>query len=117
MLEAGATTFWEVWEPTIESRCHAWSASPVYHLSQQILGVVPTDVGWKRIRIAPLPLKLEFARGVVPSPLGPISVEWERAGEDQLAVSADIPSGMNADFIGPLGEIRTLSAGSHQFHT
>lgn len=117
MLDRGATTFWEVWEPTIESRCHAWSASPVYHLSQQVLGVQPVDVGWKQIRIAPLPGKLEFARGVVPSPLGPVRVEWEQAAEDQLAVRVDLPTGMDAEFISPLGEIRSLEAGGHEFHT
>ena len=117
MIAAGATTFWEIWEPTRESRCHAWSASPVYHLSQQVLGVTPVEVGWKQVLIAPVPGKLEFARGVVPSPLGPIKVEWEKAAEDQLAVRIDIPQGMQADFAGPLGETRTLAAGGHEFHT
>ncbi|HEV8605948.1 MAG TPA: alpha-L-rhamnosidase C-terminal domain-containing protein, partial [Tepidisphaeraceae bacterium] len=86
MIEQGATTFWEVWEPTFQSRCHAWSASPVYHLSQQVLGVMPVEVGWKRVRIAPWMGKLDFARGRVPTPLGVIKVEWERVGDDQMAV-------------------------------
>lgn len=117
MLDAGATTFWEIWETTCQSRCHAWSASPLYHLSQQVLGVMPVDVGWKQVRIAPLPLKLEFARGDVPSPHGTIHIEWEKAGEDQLAVRVDLPPGMTAEFVTPLGEIRMLTSGSHEFHT
>ncbi|HEY8667558.1 MAG TPA: alpha-L-rhamnosidase C-terminal domain-containing protein, partial [Tepidisphaeraceae bacterium] len=116
MIDAGATTFWEGWEP-VSSRCHAWSASPVYHLSQQILGVVPVDVGWKQIRIAPVVGDLEFARGVVPSPLGPITVEWEKVEEDQMAVRVDLPAGIHAEFVGPLGESRSLNPGSHESHT
>ncbi|MCY2952354.1 MAG: trehalase family glycosidase [Planctomycetota bacterium] len=118
MLDQGATTFWEIWEPTpTTSRCHAWSASPLYHLSQQVLGVMPVDIGWKQIRIAPLPGKLEFAKGIVPSPLGLIRVEWEKAGDDQLAVRVDLPPGIEAEFVSPPGEIRTLESGSHEFHT
>ena len=33
-LDDGATTFYEMWTVGIDSRCHAWSASPVYHLVQ-----------------------------------------------------------------------------------
>jgi hypothetical protein len=116
MIERGATTFWEHWEPT-GSLCHAWSASPLYHLTQWILGVVPTEPGWRRVTIQPIPGKLEFARGVVPTPLGPLKVEWEQSEEDQLAVRIDVPEGMTAEFIGPLGESRTLDAGGHEFHT
>jgi hypothetical protein len=117
MIDAGATTFWELWEVTNESRCHAWSASPVYHLMQTVLGVLPTEPGWRRVRIAPHPGKLEFAKGVVPTPLGRIRVEWEKAGEDQLVMRIELPPGMDGDFIGPLGESRTLKRGLNEFHT
>src|SRR2546430_13252555 len=111
MIEKGATTFWEIWEPTYHSRCHAWSASPVYHLSQQVLGVVPVEVGWKRVRIAPWMGKLDFARGRVPTPLGVIKVEWERVADDQLAARVELPAGMEGEFVGPVGETRALAAG------
>jgi hypothetical protein len=117
MIEKGATTFWEVWEPTYHSRCHAWSASPVYHLSQQILGVVPVEVGWKRVRIAPWMGKLDFVRGRVPTPSGVIKVEWERVGDDQLAARVELPAGMVGEFVGPLGETRPLAAGGEELHT
>jgi hypothetical protein len=115
-LDEGATAFWEFWEPT-GSLCHAWSASPLYFLSQQILGVMPTEAGWSKVRISPSLGNLEFARGVVPSPLGPIRVEWEKGGEDQLAVRIDVPEGMEAEFVGPGDGARTLTAGAHEFHT
>jgi len=117
MIDAGATTFWEMWDVTVESHCHAWSASPVYHLMQQVLGVSPTEPGWKSVRIAPVPEELEFAKGTVPTPHGPIRVEWEKAGEDQLAVRIDIPPGIRAEFVSSLGDSRTLKTGKNEFHT
>ncbi len=117
IARGGATTFWEVWEPTVHSRCHAWSASPLYHLSEQVLGVMPAAPGWRKVRIAPMVEGLEFARGVVPSPAGLIHVDWEHAGDDQLAVRVEIPPGAEAEFVSPAGETRTLGPGAHEFQT
>lgn len=116
MIDRGATTFWEFWEPS-GSLCHAWSASPLYVLSQQLLGVVPVEPGWARIQISPNPGKLDFARGVVPSPMGPVRVEWEKSGDDQLAVRVDVPEGMTAEFLNPAGGRRILTTGLNEFHT
>ena len=115
-IDNGLTTFSEMWEST-SSLCHGWSASPLYFLSQWVLGVIPLEPGWKSVQIKPIPGKLEFARGVVPSPIGLIRVEWERSEDDQLAVRIDLPDGMSAQFIDPLGEKRNLESGSHEFHT
>jgi hypothetical protein len=118
MIDQGATTFWEMWESGVHlSRCHAWSAAPLYLLTENVLGVTPVEPGWRRVRIAPMAAKLEFAKGVVPSPLGRIIVEWEKVGDDQLAVRVELPQGMEADFVGPLGETRSLDSGMHEFNT
>jgi hypothetical protein len=117
IARGGATTFWEVWEPTVHSRCHAWSASPLYHLSEQVLGVIPLTPGWRRVRIAPLVHDLDFARGVVPSPAGLIHVDWEKAGDDQLAARVEIPAGLEAEFVSPPGQKRMLGPGAHEFQT
>ena len=115
MIDAGATTFWELWEVTNQSRCHAWSASPVYHLMQQVLGVTSVAPGWKEIRIAPVLETLDNARGVVPTPHGPVRVEWEKVAEDQIAVRVDLPPGVEAEFQSPNGDTRQLRAGNHEF--
>lgn len=117
MLDQGATTFWEVFEPEHHSRCHAWSASPLYHLTQVILGVTPAAPGWTQVRIAPIPLKLEYARGAIPTPLGLLRVDWEQVSEDQLAMRIELPEGMKGEFISPGGVRRALGPGIHQFHT
>ena len=116
-LDDGATTFYEMWTVTFESHCHAWSASPVYHLMQIVLGVRPTSPGWRSVRIAPTPATLEFARGTVPTPHGPIRVEWEKGGEDQLVVRVELPEGIEAEFVSPDGQRQALDAGVNEFHT
>ena len=116
-LDMGATTFHEMWNVTIESRCHAWSSSPLYHLTQIVLGVQPLTPGWTRMRIKPFAGELEFAKGVVPTPQGPLTIEWEKAGEDQLVVKLIIPEGIEAEFVSPDGQVRELSSGTNEFHT
>ena len=116
-VDAGASTFPELWDVKLESRCHAWSASPVYHLMQIALGVRQTSAGWKTAQIEPTLATLDFCRGVVPTPLGPIKMEWEKAGEDQLAVVIDLPEGMTGVFKSPSGEERELEPGGQEFHT
>ena len=66
MLEAGATTFWEHWHGR-ESQCHAWSATPTYDLSTEVLGVAPLEPGFRQFVVAPKPAGLGWARGVFPS--------------------------------------------------
>lgn len=115
--EGGASTFWELWDVTCESRCHAWSASPVYHLAEQVLGVQQVEPGWARVRIAPWCGNVEAAHGRVPTALGVIEVDWERVGKDQLAVRIHVPDGIEADFVTPWGAKRRLVSGLNEFHS
>jgi hypothetical protein len=118
MIErGGATTFWELWDVTTQSRCHAWSASPLYHLCEQVLGVQQVEPGWRRAKIEPYCGELDYARGAVPTPQGVIRVEWEKVSEDQLVVRIDLPPGVEADFIAPWGQTRELRPGKNEFHT
>jgi len=77
MLDAGATTFWEHWHGK-ESQCHAWSATPTYDLSTEVLGVAPLEPGFRRFVVAPKPSGLGWARGEFPSVRGDIAVSWQR---------------------------------------
>jgi hypothetical protein len=67
--------------------------------------------------VSPVVGDLEFARGTVASPMGPIRVEWEKAGDDQLAVRIELPDEVEGEFVGPLGETRRLESGASEFHT
>ena len=67
MLERGAVTFWELFDPSEtgadqyamygdpfgKSLCHAWGASPIYLLGKYFLGVRPTAPGYETFEVKP----------------------------------------------------------------
>ena len=97
MLDKGATTFWETFPGTLggghwsRSLCHGWSAAPAYFLSTQVLGVTPLAPGYRKVRIAPQAFHLSWARGQVPTPLGPIYVAWELGDNGKMRLEYDAP--------------------------
>ncbi len=88
MLNEGATSFWEKYNPEEsgtqhlamygrpygKSLCHAWGASPVYLLGRYYLGVQPTKPGYEEYEIRPVLGGLEWMDGIVPTPNGDIKV-------------------------------------------
>lgn len=92
MLELGATSFWEKYDPTEKgveqlamygrpfgkSLCHAWGASPIYLFGRYYLGVQPTAPGYASYEIRPNLGGLKWMEGKVPTPKGPISVYADR---------------------------------------
>lgn len=100
MLDKGATSFWEMWscgtkegDRLTRSHCHGWSAAPTYFLSKFILGVIPTEPGYKKVKICPHFGDLEWARGVIPTPQGNIEVSWKKTenGEYDIKVKSPVP--------------------------
>jgi alpha-L-rhamnosidase len=77
MLDAGATTWWEQFGG-YASLCHAWSSAPNSDLSSEVLGVKQTEAGFAGFRVEPQPADLTWAKGVVPTPRGDVSVNWKR---------------------------------------
>jgi len=82
MLDWGATSWWETWEPKA-SLCHGWSAGPTSFLLSDILGAQPARAGWEEILVEPHPAGLTWAKGVIPTPRGELRIEWE-VGEKLL---------------------------------
>jgi hypothetical protein len=92
MLDLGATTFWEVYNPKEKgsehyamygtpfgrSLCHAWGASPVYLLGRYYLGVRPLTPGYKSWICEPHLGGLDWIEGSVPIPGGTIDVAINR---------------------------------------
>lgn len=88
MLDLGATTFWELYNPKEKgeqhyamycrpfgkSLCHAWGASPLYLLGRYYLGVQPTGPGFAIYDVVPSPGGLKTMEGMVPTPSGPVKV-------------------------------------------
>lgn len=121
MLDDGATTWYESWNhgPDVyggSSACHAWSASPTYHLSEQVGGVRPTAPGFDRVAIAPRSFDLDWAGVTTPTRHGPIRVEWRRR-DGAIDGTIRLPKGVTAD-VDWFGRSRTLrTPGVHKLST
>lgn len=81
MIDLGATTIWEEYDPKIESRtehlkmygakygkslCHAWGASPIYLFGRYALGVYPTEIGYEKFTVEPHDMGVGKFHGRVP---------------------------------------------------
>lgn len=92
MLRNGATSFWEKYvpgekgtehlqmygRPYGKSLCHAWGASPVYLLGRYFLGVTPVKPGYEAWECRPNLGGLQWMRGAVPTPYGPIKIYMDK---------------------------------------
>ena len=91
MLDLGATTVWEQFDPRKEgtehfamygnkygcSLCHAWGAGPIALIGNYLVGVKPTDVAYKTFTVAPSPGRYEHFEAVVPVCGGSVSVKYK----------------------------------------
>jgi hypothetical protein len=108
MLERGATTFWESFDPDEDrgteldlygrrygvSRCHAWSGAVAGTLVRHVLGVDVREPGCRRVVLRPQLGNLSWVEGSVPTPLGPLVVRWTTSG-----ARLELPPGMRADVL------------------
>jgi len=118
MLAEGATSFWEAYDnswskknPHVDlqadntagyfvSLAHGWSTGPTYWLTEQVLGIRPTEPGFSRVEIRPDLVDLAWASGVEPTPSGPIKVDLQR--EHGLHAVIELPAGVEATVFFPV---------------
>ncbi|KAH8894275.1 Six-hairpin glycosidase [Thozetella sp. PMI_491] len=74
------------------SLCHGWAAGPTAELTRYVLGVRPTEPGWKQFVVAPVTLGLEMANGTVPTQNGSINVTWSFSDTGLLHMEVDAPA-------------------------
>nr|WP_146458544.1 family 16 glycoside hydrolase [Rubripirellula tenax] len=97
MLNSGTTISWEAWDLKYKPNQdwnHAWGAAPANLLPRCVLGVQPIAPGWSTAMIRPCPGGLKHARGRVPTPLGPVEIDWKK--ESTFTISLALPDGMTA---------------------
>ncbi|MCD8012116.1 MAG: hypothetical protein LUG99_02870 [Lachnospiraceae bacterium] len=90
MIQLHCTTCVEA-EAYARSECHAWGSLILHELPSVTLGVRPAAPGYQKIRIAPVPGYLTWAKGTVPTKWGMISVEWKKTADGKLDVAYEIP--------------------------
>lgn len=120
LLADGERTLRETWQlDAMTSLCHAWSGTPTLDLSTDQLGVTALQPGGRRVRVAPQPADLRWARGVVPLPQGDLAVSWTMDGR-QFELQVEVPDGSEAELAPPPGwawadaGADVVGAGSHR---
>lgn len=99
MLDLGATTVWEEFNPELsgtqhyemygdkygKSLCHAWGAAPIYLLGKYFLGVYPTTAGFDTFEVKPHLGNFKYISGTVPVKDGEVRVYLSK---EKLKVTA-----------------------------
>jgi alpha-L-rhamnosidase len=131
MLNEGATSFWEAYDPHwptqdfhaslqadnkegyYVSLAHGWSSGPAAWLIEQVLGIVPTARGFAQVTIRPDLAGLNWARGARPTPRGLLRVD-----ASQTSIKITLPPATVATLLLPFapGSGVILDNG-HQVHT
>jgi hypothetical protein len=97
MVESGTTITWEAWDQKYKPNQdwnHAWGAAPANLLPKYVLGVQPLAPGFKKVSVKPNLGTLSFAKGTVPTPEGPIRIDWKRTNTFTLTLR--LPKGTRA---------------------
>lgn len=91
MLDLGATTVWEEFDPSLtgdehyamygkkydKSLCHAWGAAPIYLLGRFFMGVYPTSPGFETFSVKPHLGGFGFIEGSVPINGGEVKIKLD----------------------------------------
>jgi hypothetical protein len=112
-VEAGMTTLWETFDPAWmgddphgvsivtgesatyggyrTSHCHSCASGPAAWLHTAVLGVAPVRAGFRVIDFNPALGDLEWAKGTVPTPRGPIHVSLRRGKGEHSWAELTVP--------------------------
>jgi hypothetical protein len=102
--DTGTTITLEAWDTKYKPNQdwnHAWGAAPANLLPRMILGVEPLKPGYAQALIWPRCAgksaadTLSWARGKVPTPKGPISVDWHQSAAG-FQMTLELPSQTSA---------------------
>jgi len=94
-LREGPGTLWEVTDVVNTSRCHGFSAHAGVQLMRDILGIGEPDELTRTVKIEPHPCGLRWARGVVQTPEGLITLFWTNK-DGKLDMKLTLPEGWRA---------------------
>lgn len=93
------TTYWEgigpngsAYEQGYTSMAHGWSTGVLPALTHQLLGAKPTSPGYATWEVRPNPGEVRWAQGQLPTPHGPLGVEWSRDG-GTFSLTVRVPRG------------------------
>ncbi|KAI9650426.1 hypothetical protein NHQ30_000440 [Ciborinia camelliae] len=91
------------YEQGFTSMAHGWSTGIVPALSNYVLGIIPTGVGFSTWSVKPYPGDLSWAKGQVSTPHGPIAVDWSIDSSGKFLMSVAAPVDTNGTVSLPVG--------------
>jgi alpha-L-rhamnosidase len=97
------------WTTDLGSTSHAWCSGPTALLPQKVLGIEPTGAGWQTFSVKPNFCDLKWAKGVVPSPFGPITIEWKREISGSVNIYINVPENTTAEVSLPVTDLGKLT--------
>jgi hypothetical protein len=95
------------------SDCHGWGAHPLYHLTANIAGIKPAEMGFKKVRITPRPGHLKKINAECVHPDGIISMRLFR-NKSGTRVETILPDRLKGEFIFA-GNTVPLKSGKQEF--
>lgn len=97
MIKSGSTMTLEAWDLKYKNNLdwnHAWGAAPANIIPRYVSGVRPLEAGFKKCLIQPQPGNLEYFYSKVPTPLGPVCVNYN---EKEGRLDIDSPEEMKME--------------------
>lgn len=99
--KVGSTITLEAWDPSLKPNLdwnHAWGAAPANLIPRKLMGIEPTEPGFKRFRVRPRTAGLEHARIKLPTPRGPVHLEIRGKDAGDWSARLVVPAGSAAEF-------------------
>jgi alpha-L-rhamnosidase len=100
------------WRPAWRSVAQAAGCVTPWIITREILGIRPTELGFRAVEIAPRIGLLERADGAVITPFGELALGWRRRGTE-IELTVVVPDGVQARLALPGRESVALGAGRH----
>ena len=76
------------------SLCHGWSVGVIPYLFEYVLGVQPSDDGFRKVYIEPHLGTLCYAKGKIPTPYGVIDIEHRKDASGNITTRCSAPRGI-----------------------
>lgn len=102
------TTHWEgigpdgsPYEGAYTSMAHGWSTGVLPALTNELLGVLPTAPGFASWSVRPHPGSVDWARGQVPTPHGPLTAHWQHPAAGVFTLAVRAPHGTRGEVAVP----------------
>ncbi len=102
---------WDIehWTTDTGTTSHAWCSGPTALLSQKVLGAEPISAGWKTFSVKPNPCDLKWAKGIIPTAYGAISIDWKTDAKGSFSMYVLVPENTSAEIAVPAGNPQKVS--------